>query len=223
MAEEADEAALMALIVAMQAADKMSEALYSNEAPGVSGEDEETNLHAFAYDWTHNKENSKVAERVTPEFLNKVVEISGRLGVAPDDLMAIMAFESWLNPASDNGKGYVGLIQFGSVEAGEIGTTQQALVAMSTVEQMEYVEKYYIMKAKYAGTQIKTLSDLYMATLWPSAVGKPEDYVLWIKDSEATGGRYKANAGLDIGKDGKITKGEAVRKVTDRRDSFDKR
>jgi hypothetical protein len=37
------------------------------------------------------------------------------------------------------------------------------------------VERYFEPQA----TRLKTLSDVYMAILWPRAVGKPEDYVLY--------------------------------------------
>jgi hypothetical protein len=54
-----------------------------------------------------------------------------------------------------------------------------------------------------------TLEDLYMQILWPRAVGKPLDYVLFSSPSTA----YKQNKGLDANKDGNITKDEAAAKV----------
>lgn len=48
---------------------------------------------------------------------------------------------------------------------------------MSAVEQLDYVYKYYN-ERWYLG-ELKTLSDIYMVTLWPAAVGKDENYVLY--------------------------------------------
>jgi hypothetical protein len=48
-----------------------------------------------------------------------------------------------------------------------------------------------------------------MAILWPAAVGKSNDYVLFSSPSKA----YEQNKGLDLNKDGNITKAEAAAKV----------
>ena len=45
---------------------------------------------------------------------------------------------------------------------------------MSRVQQMQYVEKYLSNKGVKGN-----LSDLYMAVLFPAAVGKPDDFVLF--------------------------------------------
>lgn len=173
-------------------------------------------LDIYMYDWTSNDQNPAISGRVTPEFLFKVAEVSDRLGVNPDDLMAIMAFESWLNPAAQNA-GHVGLIQFGSAAASDLGTTTNALLSMNAIEQMEYVEAYYNMRGSVA-----SLSDMYMAVLWPPAIGKPDEFVLW-EDGGNYAREFSANAGLDINGDGAITKAEATQKVIERRDTFDKK
>ena len=48
-----------------------------------------------------------------------------------------------------------------------------------------------------------------MAILWPKAVAQPEAYVLFKAPSKA----YEQNKGLDVNKDGEVTKGEATSKV----------
>ena len=48
---------------------------------------------------------------------------------------------------------------------------------MSRARQMHYVEKYLSNK----GVKGKGLSDLYMAVLFPAAVGKSDDFVLFGK------------------------------------------
>lgn len=58
---------------------------------------------------------------MSDEFLEKVVSISENLQLNPDDMMAIMAFESWLNPKCGEGTGgAVGLIQFTNDAISEI-------------------------------------------------------------------------------------------------------
>jgi len=187
----------------------------------VPESDEEKNIgDLFQYNWN--------GEHVTIGFLKKVVEVSYALGISPDDLMAVMAWESWLNPAQTHlgGGSAVGLIQFTPISINELNRrnpgldlTRNDLLNMSAVEQMEYV--YLHLKPKSG--QMKTLSDVYMAVLWPIAVGQPDDYVLWFKDSETTGGYYKANEGLDINNDGQITKAEATQRVIERRDFYGKK
>jgi hypothetical protein len=87
-----------------------------------------------------------------------------------------------------------------------LGTSTEALANMSRTEQMAWVEKYF---EPYAG-KLNNFGDLYMAVLWPRAVGESDDYVLF---SQADGSTYTQNAGLDINGDGNITKGEAVQKA----------
>ena len=59
---------------------------------------------SFKWNWT--------GKHVTPEFKDKVVEISKKLQIEPDDLMAVMAFESGIDPTTTNSIGATGLIQF---------------------------------------------------------------------------------------------------------------
>jgi len=46
---------------------------------------------------------------------------------------------------------------------------------MSAVQQLDYVYTYF----KQTIGKLKNLSDVYMAVLWPAAVGKSDRYVLW--------------------------------------------
>jgi hypothetical protein len=124
--------------------------------------------------------------------------------------MACIAFESAesFRPDIRNaaGSGATGLIQFMPTTAKGLGTTTAALAAMTAVKQLDYVETYFW---PYRG-RLKTLSDVYMAILWPKGIGKPENYVLWDMASPIT---YRQNAGLDANKDSGITKAEAAAKV----------
>ena len=151
---------------------------------------------------------------VTGPFKAKVLEICNRLEMDPNHLMAAMAFESagTFSPSIKNaaGSGATGLIQFMPKTARGLGTTTDKLAKMSSVEQLDYVEKYF---KPYAG-KCKTLSDVYMAILWPAAIGKPENHVLFDQATKAR--TYQMNKGLDKNDDGKITKNEAAAHVQSR-------
>ena len=153
-------------------------------------------------------------KKVSSAFRQKLLLIAGNLGVQPDYLMACMAFESGgtFSPSVKNaaGSGAVGLIQFMPSTAMALGTTSGALAAMTAVKQLDFVEKYFQSKKG----KLKTLADVYMAILWPIAVGKPPDYVLFDKRDADHPKRYIQNAGLDFNRDGLVTKAEAAAKVT---------
>ncbi len=146
--------------------------------------------------------------RVSPAFRAKVRKIAAGLGCEPNYLMACMAFESGetfspkvLNAA---GSGAVGLIQFMPSTAKGLGTTSAALAAMTAEDQLEFVEKYF-----KGQPPVRTLEDVYMAILWPRAVGKPNGYVLFAAPSV----QYHLNRGLDRDRDGAVTKAEAAAAV----------
>lgn len=147
--------------------------------------------------------------KVSPAFKSKVIKISQSLGITPDYLMACMAFEtgSTFKPNIKNaaGSGAIGLIQFMPRTAKGLGTSIEMLSLMSAVKQLDYVEKYFLPKKG----KLKTLEDIYMAILYPAAIGKTAPYVLFASDSIA----YQQNQGFDKNKDGNITIAEISAKV----------
>lgn len=149
--------------------------------------------------------------KASQEFRDRLFEICQILGVEPDYLMACMAFESaeTFRPDIRNaaGSGATGLIQFMPNTAKGLGTTTEALAAMTAEQQLEYVLAYFL---PYKG-RLHTLADVYMAILWPAGIGKSDDWTLWDQASRPT--TYRQNAGLDANKDGKITKAEVTSKV----------
>ena len=147
-------------------------------------------------------------KRVSLQFRNMVLAIAAELGCDPSHLMAAMAFETGGRFTADvrnKVSGATGLIQFMPATAKALGTTTEALASMSEVEQLRFVARYF---QPYRG-RLKSLSDVYMAILWPRAIGKPEAFVIFARPSKA----YQQNAGLDANKDGQVTKGEAAAKV----------
>ena len=149
--------------------------------------------------------------KVSRDFLAGVKSLCEALGWGPSHaewLMACIAFESGetFSPSVRNaaGSGAVGLIQFMPSTAKGLGTSTQGLAEMSAVDQLAAVREYFRPYAR----RIASLSDMYMAILLPSAVGKPDDAKLFWE-----GAAYRQNSGLDANHDGVITKAEATAKV----------
>jgi len=172
----------------------------------------------FNYEWT--------GKYVTDEFKTKVIEICEKLKMNPDDLMAIMAFESGFNPTARNPRsGATGLIQWMPETAADYGVSTDDLAKMSAFEQLDYVYKYF---KPYAG-KIHDIKDAYMVVFMPIAVGKEDDYILGIKgsnkifyDDKTYGDVYKNNSILDYDGDGVIYKWEAAKKVIETREKYKK-
>ena len=146
--------------------------------------------------------------KVSAEFRRKVIDLCEWLGADPSHLMAAMAFETgetFSASVRNRASGATGLIQFMPSTARSLGTTTDKLAAMTAEDQLDYVRKYF---APYRN-KMTTLSDVYMAILWPAAVGKPEAAVLFRRPSR----QYDQNSGLDTNRDGEVTKGEAASKV----------
>jgi hypothetical protein len=142
---------------------------------------------------------------VGAEFKARVLSIAHNIGCDPSHLMACMAFESGesFSPSIVNQlSGATGLIQFMPSTARDLGTTPESLAAMSPVQQLTYVEKYF----QPFKSKLLALSDVYMAILWPVSVGKPDSTVLFTDGSR----EYAQNRGLDTNRDGQITKAEAA-------------
>lgn len=139
------------------------------------------------------------------EFMAKVDTLAAEHGINRTDILKAIQFETAgsFSPSQKSGtSNAMGLIQFIPSTAKELGTSTKELAAMTRAQQMDYVSAYL---EKHKG-KIRGFDDLYMAIHWPAAVGKDNDYEMYAKGSKA----YKANKGLDINKDGVVTKGEAV-------------
>ncbi|WP_217364050.1 transglycosylase SLT domain-containing protein, partial [Marinobacterium sp. xm-d-509] len=149
-----------------------------------------------------------------PEFASEVDRVANKFGVNPAMLMAVMDFETGgtysTSVRNAAGSGATGLIQFMPNTARALGTTTEELAQMPRAEQMTYVEKYF----DQFGSRIRggDINDLYMAVLYPRAIGREDGYVLFREGTTA----YQQNAGLDTNEDGTITKFEAAAKVRQR-------
>lgn len=143
-----------------------------------------------------------------PEFLAKVKEIANRLDCDYRDLLGLMNSESGIRADIKNPNGSAsGLIQFIESTANSLGTTTAELRAMNPIDQLDYVEKYLVQIKAQAGLSGRlSAGDLYSLVFLP---GRAHRDVL-----TSSGEKYYAhNRGLDLNKDGQITKAELGQRV----------
>lgn len=113
------------------------------------------------------------------EFITEVENVSKRLGINPNWIMAVMYKESRLNPQAVNKKGgATGLIQFMPQTAKALGTTTYQLFKLDNVDQLKYVEKYFTPYKKY----IDSYLDLYLVTFFPLALSKSNEWFFETKN-----------------------------------------
>lgn len=154
--------------------------------------------------------------KVSPTFRDRVRWIANDLALPADDMMLCMGWESGqtftASVRNGAGSGAVGLIQFMPQTAAALGTTTAKLAAMTPEDQLNYVWKYF---SPHRG-HLHNLGDIYMAILWPAAIGKTDGYVLFDRVTGPTA--YAQNKGLDFNRDGHITRAEAYARVDGLRD-----
>ncbi len=136
-------------------------------------------------------------------FERKVRQVSQKLSIPPEWLMAVMHSESRFDATAANhkGSGATGLIQWMPATAKDFKLTTTKLRNMNHVEQMDYVYAYLNAKRKAHNRAYETLTDLYLAILYPRAIGEDYCYTLYAEPSKA----YTMNIGLDKNKDGRVT------------------
>jgi hypothetical protein len=158
-----------------------------------------------------NEQKLNTDPRFTPGFVRKVKEVAAALNVRYEYLLIIMAFESdsTFNPKRKNkASGALGLIGFMNDSAKQVNSSMAKLESMSQVEQMEYVKRWF----KVWGVEGKDFIYMYTCILFPYAKDKPNDFVLFGKgaiNELFTAKGYTQNKGLDLNKDGSVTKLEA--------------
>lgn len=162
-----------------------------------------------SFSTTSGNGSSRPKVKLTKSFLNKTKQVAQRIGCNYKDLLAVMNSESGLNSRAVNKNGgATGLIQFMPSTARALGTTTEALRNMTPEQQLDYVEKFYVMNRKNFVKSNRQLSaaDLYTLTFMPAYVNKE---VL----TGAGHKFYSANKGLDTNGDGQITKSDLAQRV----------
>ena len=157
---------------------------------------------------TYNKQSLFLmdeAARYVPNvqaFEQKVRDVSHRLQIPPEWLMSVIYSESKFNAKAKNhkGSGAVGLIQWMPATARDYGVSTSQLLKMDHLQQLDFVYEYLNrVRLKYGS--FDSITELYLAILYPRAVGEGTCYTLYAKPSVA----YRQNAGLDANKDGAVT------------------
>lgn len=143
-------------------------------------------------------------------FEYKVREVSDRLNIPPEWLMSVMYSESKFDAGVANykGSGATGLIQWMPNTAKDFGITTAELKTMTHVEQLEYVYKYLDRMRRSYG-EYNSLTELYLAILYPVAIKQDYCYALYEHPSRA----YKQNSGLDENKDKQVTKSDIDKRM----------
>lgn len=142
-------------------------------------------------------------------FIRALWDLAASKGWSADNLATIMYVESGFRPDIRNpqpGQTATGLIQFIEATARSLGTTTAALAAMSAVEQLEYVRRYYE-RAFGARTDLRRVD--YYAVVWGARAGLPFDHILARQGQKV----YDLNKGLDVNSDGLITIGDLDQKM----------
>lgn len=143
-------------------------------------------------------------------FEKKIRKVSKRLDVPAEWLMSVIHSESRFDASVANfkGSGAVGLIQFMPATAKDYNVSTERLRNMNHVEQLDFVYQYLNVQKKRYGNY-ESLTDMYLAILYPKAMGEDFCYTLYAKPSKA----YKMNSGLDEDKDGRVTVSDIDRRM----------
>lgn len=159
-------------------------------------------------------------ERTTADERRALVEVADSLGIEPDWLAAVISFESGWDPKAKNKfSGATGLIQFMPATASGYGYTIAQIAAMPIEGQLRGpVYQYLATKGK-----MRNLEDTYLAVFFPKAMGRPDSFVVGVKDGLSGVGEssdpkerkfqakvYTQNAALDTNKDGVIRRSDIV-------------
>lgn len=132
-------------------------------------------------------------------------------GYPADSLLNVMLFETAGTLRTDirnKQSGAVGLIQFTRQTLRGLGFTADQAAKMTVPEQLELLVKPYFKPYKKKILDSADWLDTYMAVLWPAGIGKPDTYVMFASPSK----EYRQNSGLDVDKNGQVTKGDVRKK-----------
>lgn len=167
--------------------------------------------HDYSNEPAGNAKKLVYKNRLSNAARQKISQIEDRLNLEKGSLEKVIYIESGGNPKARNGSsGATGLIQFIPSTARKFGTTTSALYNMSTEEQLDYVEKYFVRTkrdAGYSSDQKLSNAEVYGLVLMPGIIRKDSGY-------KKGSGSYDGNSWLDVNKNGVIN-GYDLQKVMD--------
>jgi len=124
----------------------------------------------------------KMTNKFTKEERIKVREVCEEVGIKSEWLYRVFRAECSGNPNAVNPiSGATGLIGFLPNTANYLGTDTSELKKMCILDQLDYVKKYLLIIGN--GKKFKSSLDLYLAIFRPSAIGKPDNYIIGDKGS----------------------------------------
>lgn len=146
----------------------------------------------------------------TALFKDQIMEIALSIEVPAEWLMAVIYQESKFDASALNraGSGAAGLIQFLPSTAASLNLPYEEILAMSAYEQMRFVGKY-LQQVRHQRGDFQSLTDLYLAILYPKALQQDYCYALFVTPSIA----YKRNKGLDENEDGVVSISDIDRRM----------
>ncbi len=104
-------------------------------------------------------------------YADEIARVAAAIGIDAGWLANVINFESNGNPQARNRySNATGLIQFMPSTASRLGTSVDALYAMSGREQMPWVERYF---TPFKG-KLRSQEDVYMAVFYPAYIGQPD-------------------------------------------------
>lgn len=147
--------------------------------------------------------------KVSQTFRNRVCWSADKFGWDASDLMSVMAFETGetFSPKVKNpNASATGLIQFLEKTARSLGTSTYELARMTAEDQLSFVHRYL---EGVGAKRARDIDSIYMCVFMPAHIASPVSETIISKSQQA----YAVNKGLDLNRDGLITKAEAGAKV----------
>lgn len=135
----------------------------------------------------------------SPGYNTKVSQIAAKMNLKPDDIRQIFHQESSTNPQSGikKSRGAVGLLQFTEIARKDLNVTRDQVLKMSAEEQLDLVDRYL---SRYK-EKVKNIYDLSLATIYPNAISKSDDFVIGSEVSPARAAEIgRENKGINNGK-----------------------
>jgi|688.fasta_scaffold163465_3 peptidoglycan hydrolase-like protein with peptidoglycan-binding domain len=150
------------------------------------------------------------------DFVDKVRRIGEDVGLDYKIILAIMYFESGIDPSAVNSEtSATGLIQFTPSTAKSLGTTVGELRTMSAIEQLDYVKKFFQANKRLIPS-VKSPEDAYFLVFYPVAVTKDDSFILGSERSNETARLIAKKNPVDANNDGVLSKGEVKAKLRQR-------
>jgi hypothetical protein len=142
------------------------------------------------------------------ETQTEVKKLANYFNIPVEWIYKLFYKESRLNPSALNKtSNAAGLIQFMPTTAERLGTSTEALLSMTVIEQLPYVRKY--LEGINPSKKFKSFSDLYSTVFLPIARGKESSYVLGSHEGIDTIRKIAhQNSSIDLNQDNQITVAE---------------